>query len=80
MPCVHSFPAKLREEIEASMEGDLDSVFDVGAVRAALEARCAKLESELLQMERIQDKFDSIHHRQRQHTAASARSEGHYCC
>ena len=43
------------------MEGDLDSVFDVGAVRAALEARCAKLESELLQMERIQDKFDSIH-------------------
>ena len=61
MPCVHAFPAKLREEIEASMEDDLDSVFDVGAVRAALEARRAKLESELHQMERIQEKFDHIH-------------------
>ena len=61
MPCVHAFPAKLREEIEASMDDDLDSVFDVGAVRAALEARRAKLESELHQMERIQEKFDSIH-------------------
>ena len=61
MPCIHAFPSKLREEIESAMEEDLDSVFDVGAVRAALDARRAKLENELHQMERIQEKFHSIH-------------------
>ena len=61
LPCINSFPAKLREEIEAAMDEDLDSVFDVAAVRAALEARKAKLESELRQMESIQAKFSQIH-------------------
>jgi len=61
LPCINSFPAKLREEIEAAMDEDLDSVFDVASVRAALEARKAKLESELRQMESIQAKFSQIH-------------------
>ena len=61
LPCINAFPAKLREEIEAAMDEDLDSVFDVAAVRAALEARKAKLESELRQMESIQAKFSQIH-------------------
>lgn len=61
MPCIHAFPAKLREELEGAMDDDLDSVFDVGAVRSALDTRKSKLESELNQMERIQEKFNSIH-------------------
>ena len=43
------------------MDEDLDSVFDVGAVRSALDGRKQKLESELHQMERISEKFNSIH-------------------
>jgi hypothetical protein len=58
MPCIQSFPAKLREEIEGAMEEDLDSVFDVAAVRNALLQRRSKLENELHQMERIQEKFN----------------------
>lgn len=61
MPCIHQFPAKLREELEGAMDDDLDSVFDVGAVRSSLDSRRQKLESELNQMERIQEKFNSIH-------------------
>lgn len=61
MPCIQSFPARLREEIEGAMEEDLDSVFDVAAVRTALLQRRAKLENELHQMERIQEKFSHIH-------------------
>ena len=58
MPCIQAFPAKLREEIEGAMEEDLDSVFDVAAVRTALLQRRSKLENELHQMERIQEKFN----------------------
>ena len=36
-------------------------MFDVAAVRAALEARLRSLESELHQVERLQRKFASIH-------------------
>lgn len=61
MPCIHQFPAKLREELEGAMDDDLDSVFDVGAVRSSLDSRRQKLESEMNQMERIQEKFNSIH-------------------
>ena len=53
-------PARLREELEAAYD-DLDTVFDVGAVRAALEGRLRSLESELAQVERLQRKFASIH-------------------
>ena len=61
LPCITLFPARLREEIEAAMEDSLDSVFDVAAVRGALEARRAKLEAELAQMEVIMAKFAAIH-------------------
>jgi len=39
----------------------LEEVFDVAAVRAALEQRLRSLESELLQVERLQRKFALIH-------------------
>ena len=60
MPLLDAFPARLREELEAAYD-DLDTVFDVGAVRAALEGRLRSLESELAQVERLQRKFASIH-------------------
>ena len=60
MPLVDAFPARLREELEAAYD-DLDSVFDVGAVRASLEGKLRSLESELAQVERLQRKFASIH-------------------
>jgi len=61
MPVVDSFPTRLREELEAAYEEDLDEVFDVAAVRAALEGRLKSLESELHQVERLQRKFAMIH-------------------
>jgi hypothetical protein len=50
MPVVDAFPTRLREELEAAYEEDLDEVFDVAAVRAALEGRLRSLESELHQV------------------------------
>lgn len=50
MPVVDAFPTRLREELEAAYEEDLDDVFDVAAVRAALEFRLKSLESELHQV------------------------------
>ena len=61
MPVVDSFPTRLREELETAYEEDLDEVFDVCAVRAALEGRLKSLESELHQVERLQRKFAMIH-------------------
>ena len=61
MPVVDTFPQRLREELEAAYEEDLDEVFDVAAVRAALEQRLKSLESELHQVERLQRKFAMIH-------------------
>jgi hypothetical protein len=50
MPVIDSFPTRLREELEQAYEEDLDEVFDVAAVRAALESRLHSLESELHQV------------------------------
>ena len=50
MPVVDAFPTRLREELERAYEEDLDEVFDVAAVRAALESRLRSLESELHQV------------------------------
>jgi hypothetical protein len=61
MPCIQAFPARLREEIELAMEEDIDSIFDVAAVRDALLQRRAKLEAELESMSRIQSQFNAIH-------------------
>lgn len=61
MPLIDTFPTKLREELEAAYEEDLDDVFDVAAVRTALEQRLKSLESELHQVERLQQKFAMIH-------------------
>jgi hypothetical protein len=61
MPLMNEFAGFLRQEMEAQFEDSLDSVFDVRSVRVALEERQRKLESELEQMERIQEKFASIH-------------------
>ncbi|KAK9814730.1 hypothetical protein WJX72_010634 [[Myrmecia] bisecta] len=61
MPVVDSFPTRLREELEAAYEEDLDEVFDVAAVRHALDSRLKSLESELHQVERLQRKFATIH-------------------
>ena len=61
MPLMNEFAGFLRQEMETQFEDSLDSVFDVRSVRGALEERQRKLESELEQMERIQEKFASIH-------------------
>ena len=61
MPLMNEFAGFLRQEMETQFEDSLDSVFDVRSVRVALEERQRKLESELEQMERIQEKFASIH-------------------
>ena len=50
MPVVDTFPTRLREEIESAYIDDLDAVFDVGAVRDALNTRLHSLESELHQV------------------------------
>ena len=50
MPVVDAFPTRLREELEAAYEEDLDEVFDVAAVRNALDLRLKSLESELHQV------------------------------
>ena len=75
MPLVDSFPAALRDDVEAAY-ADLDGVFDVGAVRAALEARLRSLECELAQVERLQRKFASIHSTLAQQATAGGRGEG----
>jgi hypothetical protein len=50
MPLIDDFPTCLREELEAAYEEDLDEVFDVSAVRCALDERLKSLESELHQV------------------------------
>jgi hypothetical protein len=42
------------------MEADLDSFFDVAAIRSELEARRARLESEMASMQRIQEKVRRV--------------------
>ena len=61
MPLMNEFAGFLRQEMEIAFDENLDSVFDVRAVRMALEDRQRKLECELEQMEHIQDKFATIH-------------------
>lgn len=61
LPPPYSNPQRLREQLEAAWEDDLDAVFDVRAVRAALEARLRALEAEKAQVERLQRKFAAIH-------------------
>jgi hypothetical protein len=51
MPLIDDFPTCLREELEAAYEEDLDEVFDVSAVRSALDERLKALESELHQVQ-----------------------------
>jgi hypothetical protein len=75
MPLLDAFPARLREELEAAYD-DLDTVFDVGAVRAALEGRLRALESELAQVERLQRKFASIHSTLAQQAALAPKAGG----
>ena len=61
LPPPYPTPQRLREQLEAAWEDDLDAVFDVRAVRAALEARLRALEAEKAQVERLQRKFAAIH-------------------
>lgn len=61
MPLMNEFAGFLRQEMETQFEDNLDCVFDVRSLRAALEERQQKLEHELEQMEHIQEKFASIH-------------------
>ncbi|KAF8057143.1 ARC5 [Scenedesmus sp. PABB004] len=58
---VDGFPQRLREQLEEAWEADLEGVFDVKAVRGALEARVKNLEAEKKQVERLQRKFGLIH-------------------
>jgi len=61
MPVLDNFPARLREELESAYDEDLDSVFDVASVRAALESKQRSTDAELKQVERLQRKFATIH-------------------
>uniref|UniRef100_A0A383VV88 Dynamin-type G domain-containing protein n=1 Tax=Tetradesmus obliquus TaxID=3088 RepID=A0A383VV88_TETOB len=61
MPLVDTFPQRLREQLEEAWEEDVEGVFDVKAVRAALEARLRSVEAEKQQVERLQRKFALIH-------------------
>ena len=57
--------------MEDAFDVNLDLVFNVKTVRAALEERQQKLEAELEQMEHIQSKFASIHSQLEVHSGAS---------
>lgn len=61
MPMVDKFPAVLREDLEAAFREDRD-VFNVAQVREALEQQRAKLAQELKQVEKLHEKFITIHH------------------
>lgn len=50
MPMLDAFPGRLREELDSAYVDDLDAVFDVTAVRGALEGRLRSLDSELHQV------------------------------
>ncbi|KAJ7560352.1 hypothetical protein O6H91_04G126000 [Diphasiastrum complanatum] len=62
MPVVDKFPALLREDLEVAFDKDIDNVFDVTQARQALEQQKSDLEHELRRVERLQEKFSSIHH------------------
>eukprot|EP00252_Welwitschia_mirabilis_P024347 TRINITY_DN718_c0_g1_i3.p1 TRINITY_DN718_c0_g1~~TRINITY_DN718_c0_g1_i3.p1 ORF type:complete len:818 (-),score=163.91 TRINITY_DN718_c0_g1_i3:244-2697(-) len=62
MPVVDKFPALLREDLEATFEDDLDSVFDVANARLSLEKQKRDLENELRKVGKLKEKFKSIHH------------------
>lgn len=49
MPMLDNFPGRLRQELESAYTQDLDGVFDVTAVRSALEDRLCGLDFELNQ-------------------------------
>lgn len=61
MPVVDKFPALLREDLEAAFEDDLDNAFDVANARRTLEQQKRDLEIELRRIERLKEKFESIH-------------------
>eukprot|EP00775_Hariotina_reticulata_P003076 gene3076-3355_t len=61
MPLVDTFPQHLREQLEDAFEDDVEGVFDVKAVRSALEARLKSLQAEKAQVEKLQSKFALIH-------------------
>ena len=61
MPLINNFPARLRSEMEQAFARDTDGVFDVAAARSALEKQTERLQREMSQMERIQEKFQTIH-------------------
>ncbi|KAL2609364.1 hypothetical protein R1flu_027937 [Riccia fluitans] len=63
MPLVDKFPALLREDLESAFVEDIDNVFNVGHARRSLEQRRRDLEIELKRVERLQEKFASIHQR-----------------
>jgi GTPase SAR1 family protein len=71
MPLLNDFSHHLRNEMEDAFDVNLDLVFNVKNVRAALEERQQKLEAELEQMEHIQAKFASIHSQLEVHSGAS---------
>jgi hypothetical protein len=50
MPVIDTFPQRLRSEVERALDGDLEGVFDVGAVRVMLEGRRVDLKAELHQV------------------------------
>ncbi|KAL3699377.1 hypothetical protein R1sor_017399 [Riccia sorocarpa] len=63
MPVVDKFPALLREDLESAFVEDMDNVFNVGHARRGLEQRRRDLDIELKRVERLQEKFASIHER-----------------
>ncbi|KAG0605139.1 hypothetical protein M758_9G034900 [Ceratodon purpureus] len=61
MPMVDKFPAVLREELEIAFQENID-VFNVAQVRQGLEQERADLALQLKQVEKLHEKFISIHY------------------
>lgn len=61
MPVIDEFPMRLREDLEAAYQDDVDGVFDVGNIRSNLESRQRNLDAELVSVEQLQAKFAGIH-------------------
>ncbi|KAL9260648.1 Dynamin-like protein [Drosera capensis] len=60
MPIVDKLPALLREDLECTLENDLDSIFDISCVRSSLGQQKRDTEIELKRIQRLKEKFRQI--------------------
>ncbi|EXB97705.1 Dynamin-like protein ARC5 [Morus notabilis] len=61
MPVVDKLPALLGEDLESAFEDDMDNIFDISNLRHSLGQRKRDAEIELKRIQRLKEKFRSIH-------------------